>query len=131
MPERVVHISEAIQSGLPALSTTLIFAVGLAFGKGAKDVIKKRANYASEQSGRGHHTGHRLECAHISHARDRQYNNPNNGRLLTVGEHYLNHCMNEGNNGLPYNQNQYARRSLWERMTPREQAEAMAIGFGE
>lgn len=60
-----------------------------------------------------------LNCAHIDHSRENpRYNHESNGRLLCQPDHYLiDHVNREGRNGLPIHQNQYAKRTLWQKLT--------------
>lgn len=62
------------------------------------------------------------ECSHIDHSRENpRYNHESNGRLLCKPDHYLvDHVNREGRNGLPIHQNQYAKRTIWQRLTQQE-----------
>lgn len=60
-----------------------------------------------------------LNCAHIDHSRENpRYNHESNGRLLCEPDHYLiDHVNREGRNGLPLNQNKFAKKTLWQKFT--------------
>jgi len=60
-----------------------------------------------------------LNCSHIDHSKSNTlYDHESNGRLLCEPDHYLvDHVNREGRNGLPLNQNRFAKRSLWSRLT--------------
>lgn len=59
-----------------------------------------------------------LECAHINHSRDNpNYNSLDNGRVLCTLDHYADHILREGHNGLSIKHNRMAIHSLWDRMT--------------
>lgn len=61
------------------------------------------------------------EAAHILHNRDNpKYNTPENGRMLTKREHYLDHINREGRNGLSKAGNDAALRLIWNRLSPEE-----------
>lgn len=61
--------------------------------------------------------GGRLECAHYDHSRDNPlYDDPSNGRLLCVSKHLEDHELNEGQNGLTRDQNQWAISALITRL---------------
>lgn len=62
-----------------------------------------------------------LEAAHITHdKRDPRYNSPENGRMLTRRNHYIDHYNREGRNGLTIPANNAALRLIWKRLSPEE-----------
>lgn len=100
---------------LLAASAPLIF--GLPFSWNVAKQIRKRDRNRSAQSG---NTG-KLEAAHINHnQRNKNYDDPSNGRLLTTTEHYLDHYYRHGRNGLTKSQNIWALKQIWERLTDEE-----------
>lgn len=64
-----------------------------------------------------------LNCAHIDHSRENpRYDHESNGRLLCEPDHYvIDHVNREGRNGLPINQNKFAKRTLWQKFTEAQQ----------
>lgn len=61
------------------------------------------------------------EAAHILHNRDNpNYNTPENGRMLTKREHYLDHINRAGRNGLTIPGNNAALRLIWRRLSLKE-----------
>jgi len=93
------------------LSTLGLLAISvLAFSKKVKKIIKKRDGLRSAESG----VKGCLQCAHIDHdKKNPHYNNPNNGRLLTIREHYLDHYNRHGSNGLSKKDNRDTVKGLY------------------
>ena len=99
-----------------ALTKLGLFSIALfgAFSKKSREKIKERDGNKSALSGkRG-----RLHAAHIDHSRNDDYDNPNNGRMLTVLEHYEDHYYRHGRNGLTKKGNIAALRLLWNQLDP-------------
>jgi len=81
-----------------------------AFSKDVRKKIRKRDNNKSVLSC----GGDPLHCAHINHNRNSpDYNKTQNGRLLTVREHYLDHYNGHGKNGLSKKNNYAATKGLF------------------
>lgn len=97
----------------------------LAFSRKAREAIWERDGGMCQVTGETS----RLECAHYSHRRGVGYNDPDNGRLLTVREHYKDHVDNEGHNGLNVFQNRWSRSTLWGRLTEEEKAIVRSEGY--
>jgi len=92
----------------------LAIPILMAFSKKVRQEIKRRDGYKSVWSGETEN----LQCAHISHSRDKDnYDDPSNGRLLTVAEHMWDHINRSGTEqlGLTEAQNNWAIWQLWKR----------------
>ncbi len=97
---------------LGGVSLALISQILLgAFSKRTRGVIYDRARkrfgrLASEKSGKYDEP---LECAHINHdPNNPKYDDPSNGRLLTLSEHLADHENRAGRNGLLPKENDWA-----------------------
>lgn len=100
-----------------------------AFPSGVRSRILERDNYRSVVSGRDIHEA-RLEVAHFTHnKKDPRYNMMENGRTLTISEHYIEHVDRGGNNGLTYDGNMYALSMIWLRMNVVEREEVLMSGY--
>ena len=85
-----------------------------AFGRQSREEIKKRDGNKSAYSGK---TG-RLDASHLDHnKKNPKYDNPENGRLLTPREHYLDHYNRHARNGISTSQNIWALKQLWNRLS--------------
>ncbi len=62
-----------------------------AFSRRSKKKIWDRDGGACVNTKKRHSDGWILHCSHIDHSRDSNYNNPDNGRLLTIEEHIKDH----------------------------------------
>lgn len=83
----------------------LLVLTHAAFSWKTKEIIKKRDGNKSVLSGETEN----LHAAHINHDKNNpQYDNPSNGRLLTVEEHLQDHINRAGRNGLTEEQNNWA-----------------------
>jgi len=93
------------------LSTLGLFAISVcAFSRNSRKAIHKRDKEKSALSGEEG----KLVCGHIDHDKNNpHYNNPNNGRLLTIREHYLDHYNRHGKNGLSKDDNRDTAKGLW------------------
>jgi len=81
-----------------------------AFSRNSRKIIHKRDEEKSALSGEEG----KLVCAHIDHDKNNpHYNNPNNGRLLTIREHYLDHYNRHGSNGLSKKDNRDTAKGLY------------------
>ncbi len=61
------------------------------------------------------------EAAHVNHSKSSpDYNTPENGRMLTKREHYIDHYNRAGRNGLSIAGNIAALRLIWKRLTDTE-----------
>lgn len=104
----------------PAASIGLIVIAAFgalgAFSRGTREAIWQRDQGRSVESGMGGH----LECAHYDHTRNSYYDTPENGRLLTPREHYMDHFNNHGYNGLSLEGNIWALEHIWERLSDYE-----------
>lgn len=102
--KKVVDTAVVITSGVALYR--LLFG---AFGKKTRDEVIERAGGASELTGR---TDRPLHASHINHNRESEdYNNPDNGILLTDVEHlayHINHVGHARDIGLGENQNNWA-----------------------
>lgn len=81
----------------------IAFAVGVtglslgAFSLKSREEIKERAGGKSELSGLSPDDGHFMHCAHLNHdRRNPNYDDPRNGKYLTVTEHYEQHLDARG-----------------------------------
>lgn len=84
-----------------------------AFSQKTKKEIYKRDGGASKWSGVTNH----LEVSHISHDKDKSnYDDPSNGRLLSITEHLLDHINRHGRNGLTPAQNRWSIEAIKRRM---------------
>lgn len=89
-------------------SLTLIL-LNSAFSWKSKQIIKQRDGNKSAVSGK---TG-LLHAAHIDHDKSKtKYDDPSNGRLLTVEEHLNDHINRAGRNGLSESANNWAITQL-------------------
>lgn len=92
-----------------------------AFSLQSRNKIRDRARsklgyVGSEVSGVPEWEEH-MEAAHIDHSRDNpDYDNPENGVLMTVAEHLVDHIEREGRNGLSRRHNLEAIQSLKQRV---------------
>jgi hypothetical protein len=62
--------------------------------------------------------GFRFEVAHLNHTKDRNYNNPDNGLLVTTLEHYVHHLLflkSPLEIGLAKHQNDFAIEECYKR----------------
>lgn len=111
-----------------ALAPLAGFLLLTSFSDRVRKLIKQRDNNQSVLSGKTEH----LECAHLNHNRGySKYNDASNGRLLTVDEHYIDHYDRAGRNGLPIEQNNWALRTIWNRMDDDERQLVMGKGYEE
>lgn len=119
-----------IANGIIPIATLTLAGLVLsgAFSDRVRHLIRERDRNKSVLSGRTE----RLECAHIDHnRRNPRYNTPENGRLLTIDEHYIDHVDREGHNGLTIDGNQWGLRAIWGRMTDDERAMILLKGYTE
>lgn len=85
------------------------------FSFGVREQIRERDGVCVETGGTKH-----LECAHWNHDKSNpEYDTPENGRLLTAREHYLDHWYRR-DNGLSDQHNEEAINSIWGRLSKRE-----------
>lgn len=114
------------------ISSGIILAAGVAlsnfaFTRSVRRQIWSRDGGVSALSGR---SDQKRECAHWDHDRSNPYyNHKDNGRLLLVSEHYMDHVDREGENGLSLDGNQFALEKIWDRMTNEAQEEVIALGY--
>lgn len=90
------------------MNVAMMLATGLAFSHRIRALIKERAGYKSELSGRRDRP---LEVAHLDHQHNANYNSEENGILLTDIEHAGHHIRHRGNAeaiGLAEHQNEWA-----------------------
>lgn len=100
------------------LPTFFLFLLTTAFSHKSREAILKRDGGKSVLSGETEH----LHAAHWDHSRSNpDYDKPENGRMLTRREHYIDHYTRT-DNGLTPEQNYYGMQKLWESMTPQERA---------
>lgn len=95
----------------------------MAFSMSTKRIIKHRARMAnperrlvSEVSGTN---TYKMHAAHYNHRKDENYDNPDNGVLLTLPEHFYHHLSYRGKAelmGLTEEQNENAIKSLYVQM---------------
>lgn len=115
------YIGDAV--GIALTAYALIHLSSFAFSRQTRRKIWRRAGGRSELTGYSHM---KLECAHYDHDRSNpDYDNPDNGRLLTVQEHLEDHLMyrdtavdNRGllANGLTPEANEWAIKKIQERL---------------
>lgn len=79
-----------------------------AFSWKSKQIIKQRDKNKSAFSGKEG----QLHAAHIDHTKNDRYDDPSNGRLLTVEEHLADHINRAGRNGLSIEANNWAIQQL-------------------
>lgn len=92
---------------------SLFFLSSFAFSNNTKELIKKRAKFKSEISGRNDMEMH---CIHIDHRRDKYYNMAGNGFYGTILEHYAHHLMFRGKAhmiGLSESENEWSIGTLY------------------
>lgn len=94
----------------------LVVAAFSAFSRETREKIWERDKGRSAESGMAGD----LECAHYDHSRGSHYDDPENGRLLTTREHYLDHYYRHGHNGLTKSQNRWSLDKIWERLSDSE-----------
>lgn len=92
--------------------------LGFAFSHRVRQIIHERDGEKSVWSGEKDN----LECAHISHKKGGGYNTPENGRLLTRKEHYVDHFNRHGSDelGLENHKNTWSLWAIWKRLTQPE-----------
>lgn len=93
----------------PEATALAVVALGMAFSKQTRQKILERDGHKSVLSG----ATEKLHVAHIDHTRNERYDDPSNGRTLTVYEHLQDHVNREGRNGLTKAQNDFAIVALW------------------
>lgn len=99
-----------------------------AFSDRTRRLIHQRDHDRSVLSGKTEH----LECAHLNHNKGySKYNDPSNGRLLEISEHYLDHLNRAGRNGLTESQNNWALGAIWGRMNEEERDMIRNKGYRE
>lgn len=85
----------------------------MSFSPEIRKEIFRRDSHQSRISGKGG----RLEAAHIDHSRSNVlYNHPDNGMVMTIGEHLIDHVARHGKNGLTRGQNYWAVQAIIDRM---------------
>lgn len=110
--ERRRYVELAVSTGSLFLLAQALFG---AFSFETREKIRQR-DRVSVESG----SSRNLECAHWNHNRNNpKYNDPENGRLLTAREHYLDHWYRR-DNGLSDERNEEAVFSIWERLSKRD-----------
>lgn len=111
-PERGAVASLFLYGGL---AVTGLLLSQFAFTRKVRQEIWKRDGGRCVECGTTQH----LQCAHYDHNRDNPwYNDPDNGRLLCVKHHLEDHIDGAGSNGLLPHQNDYAIRTLQEKIDP-------------
>jgi hypothetical protein len=102
-----------------------IIATG-AFSDTVREAILKRDRYRSVESGARQH----LEAAHIDHnKKNPNYDTVENGVTLTRREHYKDHVKRAGENGLHRGHNEWALRSIWNRLSDHDKAILREEGY--
>lgn len=87
--------------------------VPMSFSPESRREIFRRDHYQSRVSEK---IG-RLEAAHIDHSRKNPcYDSPENGMVMTIGEHLIDHVARHGKNGLTRGQNYWAVQAIIDRM---------------
>ena len=89
-----------------------------AFSKKIHGLIWKRDEGKSVVSGETK----RLHAAHYDHERNDHYDTVENGRMLTIKEHYEDHLFRRGENGLSQTHNHWALNAIWGNLTPNEKS---------
>lgn len=114
MRERELNVILAGVS-LALISQILLGAFSLETRNAIRDRVRKKyGRLQSEKSGRSDEP---LECAHINHnPKYRKYDDPSNGRLLTISEHLEDHLNRAGRNGLTPDENMWAIERIRERL---------------
>lgn len=86
-----------------------------AFSQRTRHVIYDRAKGVSEISGKNTEP---MQCAHLDHTHGTNYyNSPDNGLLLTLREHLMDHIIRGGRNGLAMEANEWAIGTLYQQVT--------------
>lgn len=97
--------------------TASLFLSSFAFSSRSRDVIKERAKWRSEISGRSDMP---CECLHFNHNKKNSfYNNPANGVYATAIEHLAHHILYRNRPdgiGLNKYENNWAIDTLWKRV---------------
>ena len=106
-----MELNKRYEICIVSLSTLGLLAVSIcAFSKRSRKKIRDRDGNKSAESGKGGV----LQAAHYNHdKRNPNYNKPENGRLLTKREHYLDHFNNHGSNGLSKENNLQSLKGLF------------------
>lgn len=122
----LINISEQFLRDPGILLYLSTVAFGMAFSPQIREMILRRDGYRSVESGRSHH----LEAAHVDHSRKNvDYDTVENGKTLTRVEHYKDHFNRAGQNGLNSHQNNWALRSIWERLSIHDREELAQEGY--
>lgn len=112
------------------LATSFILLTSLAFSRDTRARMMNRANGRSEISGVGKQDGYRLHASHYNHDKTNpDYDNIDNGRILTIEEHYIDHVQHEGKNGLSPEANTWAINKLYHSMTEQERGRIQDMYF--
>lgn len=107
-------MSERLRN-LAIASTVGVAAIGLstsAFSRRSRNKILERDGHKCTECGSTEH----LEAAHISHKRDKNYDNPDNGRTLCTEDHMIDHIERHGRNGLSKRANAWAVDTISKRL---------------
>lgn len=108
MSERLRNTALIAGAGLLALKISTN-----AFTKNVRKEILERDHYKCVVCG----ATDCLEASHIDHNRNSpNYNDPNNGKTLCTEDHYYDHIMRHGQNGLTPEQNKWAVQQLQRRV---------------
>ncbi|MCS7317654.1 MAG: hypothetical protein NZZ41_05010 [Candidatus Dojkabacteria bacterium] len=95
----------------------LLFPFLLAFSIKSRRIIQQRTKDKSEISG---NISGQMECAHLNHDKNNlDYDNPENGKYVTIIEHYAQHLIHIGIGrciGLTEEVNKYAIQQILKRM---------------
>jgi hypothetical protein len=90
----------------------------LSFSTNTRNAIRKRDSYTSVWSGSSETT---LQCCHEIHGQ----NSIENGRLLTLPQHYVDHFFRSKNSGLSRKDQFAATHGLWQMLSIEQKSEAI------
>lgn len=93
--------------------------LAMAFSRSVRNKLKERSGGYDEVTGEKITQG---EGAHFNHNRDsEEYDTEDNGLFVNAITHWWMHKIDDEDNGLNQNQNQWARNKIAERMKPSEE----------
>lgn len=111
------HLNKAVKTAELGLVVFALLNIStFAFSTRIKKEILKRDDHECVKCGANEH----LEAAHYDHdKRKGKYNKKSNGRILCTDCHVEDHIENLGQNGLPEHQNEWAIRTMLEKIRKR------------
>lgn len=102
------------------LTASTLYVLTSAFSYFSRKEILERDGHACRECGSTDH----LEAAHIDHnKRNKNYDDPQNGRTLCTEHHLQDHILRHGRNGLTRSQNEWAIERIQERLADQTASE--------